>query len=196
MSNEFYVFEGVDGSGKSTLAKELCKSLNGVYYPTPPKILWGNVNYDAIKESIRNWPEKEQFSFFVGTNRTASEEIKKHLKEKNVAADRYLYSTLANFSVRLNEDLEIADYSKDLILPDVIVYVTAPWKDIEKRLNEGEKKGRQKRHKYETLEYLKKVAEQYERIFAGCSNIIKIYNTDGNLEEKVQLILKNLPKAE
>jgi thymidylate kinase len=176
--NKFIVFEGLDGTGKTTLAKLFADKVGGVYYYTPPKVL---ENLRAFADNSS--PLTKTFYYMLGVA-IASEEIKELLKTKSVVADHWIYCTIAFHSVLLGHDL---DMPKEILIPDKIVYVTASWDEIKKRLESRETK-----EKYEEVSYLEEVDRKYQKLFSNQGNVITIDNTFGNLDNMVDFLVKKI----
>ncbi|MFH1178417.1 MAG: hypothetical protein V1711_01695 [bacterium] len=177
MKHKFILFEGTDASGKTSLAKNMAHCIGGVYYYNPPEIIRSLRSYaDGSTPAIR-------FQYYLLGNYIASEEIKKLLKSTHVVCDWYIYSTVAYHSVLLNTTLEVPR----LLLPDNIVFVSANWDEIEKRLRD-----REIISKYEEIQFLKKVYGQYECLFTSVSNVIKIDSTNKDPKKVVEKLIKHL----
>lgn len=175
----FINFEGLDGTGKTTLAREYAKRSGGVYYYTPPEQISGIRKFiDTSDDALIKC-----FYYMMG-NAIASKDIKELLKTTNVIADRYIYTTIAYHSLLLGKDIEAP---KELLLPDLIIRVTASWEAIEKRIKE-----RKIKNPFEEINHLKKVAEKYDRIFGGLNNVITIDTTNKKPDESLAEISEKL----
>jgi thymidylate kinase len=171
----FLAFEGVDGSGKTTLAQAVAGRIKGVYYKCPPKILL------PLKPEIdQNGTPHESFLFYSLGNRIASREIDALLKTGDVCCDRYIYSTIAAHSVLLGRDLAIEG---GICHPGYVVYSTAAWSVIERRLKAKGENG-----KYHGLKFLKESAKKYDELFASRTDVIRVDTSDTPVEEIVEQI--------
>ncbi len=173
--NKFILFEGTDGSGKTSLAKKMAESTGSIYYYNPPEVL----------RSLRNFADESlphiRYQYYLLGNHIAAEEIKELLKTGHVICDWYIFSTIAYHSILLNKELTLPD----IFMPDKIIFVSAEWNEIEKRLN-----ARESTSKYEDLEFLKNVYEQYVRILSPLSNVLKMDTTGKDSEHVVSEILE------
>ena len=159
MRYKLIVFEGVDGSGKTVLAKELAKQVNGAYHYSPPKII------QPFRRIADNSSNKLRYYFYSFGNYIDCLEVKRLLKKKHVVCDWYFYATIAYHSALLDRKLKLPN----LLEPDFIIYTTAPWDEIEKRLS-----SRHKTEKYSDVSFLKKVSKNYDDMFNRKDNVIKI----------------------
>jgi len=175
MNKKFIAFEGIDGSGKTLLAQMIAEKVQGVYYKCPPEAL------KPARKAADEGSPWARFYFYLSGNCMASDEIKEILKTKSVICDFYVYSTIAFHSVLLERDVS---FPGDIKLPDNIVYTTAPFPLIEKRLSE-----RPIRTKYEQMPFLKQVAKKYDQLFEGMHHVIKI-DTSQPIEKSIEQILK------
>ena len=176
------MIEGVDGSGKTSIAKLLAEKIDGEYYHSPSrKIEFLHKLANASSPLFR-------YYYFLFGNYISSKEFKKILRKKQLVVDKYIYSTVAFHSEILGKKLELP---KNLVTPDIIIYIKADWYLIDKRISE-----RPNRSKYEEIEFLKAVEKEYNRILKPLSNIIQIDTTNKTAEQAVtEITLKILQKA-
>jgi len=175
---KFILFEGIDGSGKTTLAKKLAERVMGVYYDSPPECI-----RDIRKKGIITSDEIRLQYYLLG-NIIASEEIKSILQTNHVICDRYIYSTMADHSVRLGRDIEIP---QNLVFQDHVVYTKSDLKTIEERLLRRD--GRIKRGE---IRFLEKVAERMEFLLRNNKEVIYLDTTNRNPEELVDSIVNEI----
>ncbi len=129
------VFEGLDGAGKSTLLDSFEKT-NPEYlkmYSVPDSLAATRKVIDKTEEPLA------ALHFFGLCNIVRSKEIKNLLAEgKRIVMDRYVFSTLAYQYQMLGEQVmnwfELMFTPPSLILPDLVVFVTARQKVINSRI--------------------------------------------------------------
>lgn len=113
----------------------------------------------------------------------SSKEIRELLKTKHVVCDWYVYSTIACHSILLGKELSVPV----LLFPDNIIFVSADWNKIKKKLN-----ARKTNSKYEDIDFLKNVHEHYEHLFSPLSNVVKINTTNKDPGKMVKKLIKQL----
>ena len=175
----FYLFEGVDGAGKTTLAEGLAERIGAVYYASPPESM----------RSLRKFADfsspTSRLGFYTLGNHLSSAEISDFLKERDVVVDRYVYSTLTEHSVLLDQVLEMPP---DLVQPDCIIHVTASWEEIEKRYVE-QRPGRAER---ENVEHQKKIGDMYDHYLSRFDHVLRVDTTERVPEDVVSEIIEAL----
>ena len=131
----FIVFEGLDGAGKSTLLKDFVKTNSHYrsYYSVP----------DSFKEFRKIIDETNDplaaLHFFGLCNLIRGKEIKENLEKGNqVVMDRYIFTTLAYQYQMIGDEVmkwfDLIKSSKNIILPDLVVFVTASSEVIKERI--------------------------------------------------------------
>jgi len=175
--NRFFSFEGVDGSGKSTLARLVAERTGGVVYHSSPERM------RPYRHAVRKQSPLIQYIFFIIGNHISSKEIADLLRKSDVIADRYVHSTLSHYSLYLGE----MDEPRGILMPEKIIYVSAPWEEIDGRL-----KRRGKRDAHESLGLLKRIDEQYQRLFSGREDVLWVWNPNSDAEEKAERIAERL----
>jgi len=174
---KFILFEGIDGSGKTTLAKKLADKVRGVYYDSPPECMRDLRRSIIASDEIR-------LQYYLLGNIITSEEIKSIMQTDHVICDRYIYSTIADHSVRLGRDIGIP---QSLVFPDYILYTKSDLRTLKERLlkRDGKiKKGE--------IEFLDKVAQKMESLLRNRDNVLYLDTTNKNPEELIDLILRNI----
>jgi len=128
MRKKFILLEGGDGTGKSSCALEIAKTINGVYYKTPPPI------FDSLRQAIEDTEDYNlRFYYFLTGVIYSSREITELLKTTHVVCDRYLYTTIVChrvLDVIIPDDLE-----KLILLPDYCFHLYAREDVLRERIN-------------------------------------------------------------
>ncbi len=156
--------EGIDGAGKGTQIELLARALkaevkrfpdrDGVYGQLFVNILKKKVNFEMSGESM--FP---MFLMDMLKDMGAFEKCKSH-KEKHLIVDRYVHTTLAY------QGAQGFDYEKGkkiiegfgMVKPDVVIIIDITPEEGMKRLRGGQEL-------FEKAYFLKKVRENYTRIF-------------------------------
>ncbi|MCS6795212.1 MAG: deoxynucleoside kinase [Raineya sp.] len=137
----FIVFEGLDGAGKSTLLSEF-KQLYPEYlqlYSVPDELS------DIRKKVDKTHNPLAALHFFGLCNLLRSHEISEKISAgQKVVMDRYFFTTLAYQYLMLGDNIlkyfEIILNSKQKILmPDLVIFVTARPEIISQRINQRDK---------------------------------------------------------
>lgn len=183
------VLEGIDGSGKSTHAHLLCERLrrSGVpcehtFEPTDHEI--GQLLRRYLKGELHTC-ERTIASLFVADRLDHITREKDGLLAwlnagTSVVCDRYYYSSLAYNCI--SEDMQwVAQLNlaaKQLLQPDLVVYLDLPVSSLEQRLiNRGFKEI------YETAEYQREVSRRYNEAFAMWDdNVVRVACNRGRQE--------------
>lgn len=175
--NRLISIDWLDGCWKTTLGKKLAERIGGKYYYTPPEKI------HSIREIADNTTPLIRSYYYMMWNLIASRDYEEMLKFWHVVSDRYFYATRA-YHEPLWIFLPVPD---ELIKPDAIVYISASWDSIEKRL-----KARFWQTPFEDLDYLKKVATHYEEILKDVPNVVKVDSTDRNPDDVTNEIIEKL----
>lgn len=179
MTYQLIELASVDGAGKSTVGRGLAKAISAHYYYSPPEKL------SEEREEIRNGDPENSLAFYTKVNRVVTEDISKILPNQHAVVEPYHLSTLANHNVTLKRDVDVPE---GIIIPDQVIYLTAEWEEIERRLTErGEA-----RKAHENLPYLMQVAEQYDRLIERRDDVIRVDTTGRKVEETVDIIFRKL----
>jgi len=190
---QFIVFEGIDGSGKSTVARAIASLLgegSAVLTEEPTKSWLGN----AVRKShqMRENPVTEAF-LFMADRASHNEKIKKWLSDGlSVVCDRYYHSTVAYQSAAIadRDDSDPFDWLLEInqrisIEPDLVFLLDIDPKTALARVN---RRGEQS--KFEKLEFLEKVAQNYQRL-ASASKTILIIDASRSLGDVVSEITQS-----
>ena len=163
----FIVFEGIDGSGKTTIAKKIAERLEEegkkVYLTEEPTKTW-------LGEAVRRGIEEEknpytQALLFFADRAEHVKDMKKKLREGYIViSDRYVYSTYAYQGAQLYEIMEFEEtmewfkniYKPMQLDPDLVFYI-----DIWPEEGISRIYGREKKEKFEKVEFLNRVREIY-----------------------------------
>ncbi len=129
----FIVIEGLDGSGKSTISRALADKLDAKLISTP------GLDFKEIRESLDEVFSKHIKSrqlFYAATVLLASEEIRSIVDSgEHVVVDRYWLSTQVYHNwMSHGKCLELREVERDLLAPDLTVYLDIPFIERQKRL--------------------------------------------------------------
>ena len=190
MVSGFITFEGIDGCGKSTVARLIAERLKeqgaDVELTLEPTRTWlGEAVRRSYKEPIH--PYTEAF-LFLADRATHTDWIKEKMAQgKFVISDRYSDSTVAYQAALFHQKLggSMPDYvswlqkvSQPVIIqPDLTLLL-----DVDPEISLGRLGNRAEMEKFETLENLKLVRENYLAI-AKESSQFKIIDSSKSLEE-------------
>ncbi len=131
----FIVFEGLDGAGKSTLLKDFVKTNSQYhsYYSVPDSFIKFREIIDKTEDPLA------ALHFFGLCNIMRGKEIKESLQKGNqVVMDRYIFTTLAYQYQMIGDEVmkwfDLIKSSENIILPDLVVFVTASPEVIRERI--------------------------------------------------------------
>ena len=181
----FIVLEGIDGCGKSTQAKLLYNWLSEKHDAILTKEPTGNRIGKLIREilsgSISVDPKTLALLFTADRYEHLENEVIPALNDnKIVVCERYYFSTIA-YQMAQGLDREwIEDLNKFALKPDISIFIDVPPKIAVKRTKTGEI--------FETLEFLKKIYENYLNFdlirINGKQDVDKVF-------EDIKKIIKN-----
>jgi dTMP kinase len=191
----FVVIEGIDGSGKSTVARLVVERLGrrAVLTREPTQSWIGRAVHRGDKHKVSPYTDA---LLFMADRAQHTEEISKLVKRgKVVVSDRYYHSTVAYQAAALN-DIFPGDAFKWLldanlgfsIHPDLTVLLHIP---PELGLRRVAKRGKYSR--FEQLEFLKMVSNNYARIARTDRTIVKVDGTQ-DLESVVDQVVNLVHK--
>lgn len=181
----FIVFEGLDGCGKSHTSKLVANKLSASLKSTPPQsILLLREKFDAHDSLLRR-------AYYSLGNYIAAYDIKRVLYKQPVVMDRFWHSTAAygmanelisNSGLKLpNEDDDIYFWPKDLLKPDLVIYLTVSEEIRLQRLS--------RRHKFtpeeDELKKNAKFRELLNKIYKNMKNpeLVTVDNSEKNIHE-------------
>ncbi len=154
-SARFIVFEGIDGSGKSSLIEKLDQhDFYFTYEPTGSEV--GQIADRIAGENTS--PYLDMF-LYMADRVSHTEDIRKKIESgKSVICDRYWGSTVAYQSAY--DDISL-DYAEEVQRPFILEPDITILFDLDPEVALERISGREIRSKYEKLEFLNKVRENY-----------------------------------
>jgi len=190
----FIVFEGIDGSGKSSITEAIASMLGGsdVVVTGEPTDSWLG---EAVRRSHREEADPLTEAFLFLADRVAhTEEIRRWLKEgKTVLCDRYYHSTVAYQGAALEGKtiFDPVDWLLDINLkivlePDIVFFFRVDPVIALKRVSK-----RGKLSKFERLEFLTKVAVNYERLAKARKNMV-VVDSNRPLDKVIDEVFRRL----
>ena len=197
MVSEFITFEGIDGCGKSTVASIIAQRLKAqgknVELTLEPTKTWlGEAVRRSYTEKIN--PYTEAF-LFLADRATHTDWIKEKMaQEKIVISDRYSDSTVAYQAAHFHQKFggPMPEYVKWLQETSKSVIITPNLTllfDIDPEISLARLTGRAEIEKFETLENLKLVRENYLAIAKNSAHF-KIIDSSKSLEEVTEEVWK------
>ncbi len=158
--SKFVVFEGIDGSGKSTIARELDMSIGQLLITSEPTD--SDVGRLADKAAYEDTTPYLELFLYLADRAGHTEFIKKEMtKGYNVLCDRYWGSTAAYQAAHGMMEM---DYLVEIQMPfvleaDITILFDLPVEEALKRIS-----GRDDTSKYERMNFLEKVRENYLKL--------------------------------
>jgi dTMP kinase len=193
----FIVFEGIDGSGKSSVAKAVASRLErekAVLTEEPTKTWLG----EAVRRSHaeKTDPFTEAF-LFLADRATHTEALRKWLADgKTVVCDRYFHSTVAYQGAALEGkvDYDPFDWLLDANLkislqPDIVFLFKVDPEIALQRVN-----ARGSLSKFEKLDFLRKVASNYDKFPKMFKNIVVI-DSNRPLDSVIADVMRRLEQG-
>ena len=192
------VFEGLDGAGTTTQMKILGKAFELVgrnvfltHEPTDNPV--GKLVRAALQKKF-TLPSTSLALLYASDrdDHLYNEEygIIKHLERGDIViSDRYFYSSIAYQGVECDQSFLLSINSR-FIDADYIIFVDTPIEECMKRI---EKRGEEK-ELFEKEEYLKKVRDNYLKLFSSLDKAVTLIQIDGrmNIDEISAAILTEL----
>lgn len=188
MANKFYflVIEGIDGSGKSTVSKKLSDKLNCELYKTP------SYPFNQIRTVIDRCANIEtRFLFYLASVLHASIEIKQILERSHVVCDRYIYSTICYHYALDSTLINFININRlNIIMPDFVFYLNAPYDVRIRRIAERENKKIEDMvgNDYSERDFLSKV----EKEFSKFKEMVVIDTEKNNVDDTITQILTTI----
>jgi len=195
MKNLFIVFDGLDGSGKGEMIKRLKKHLSSkglkvLVTREPTDGEYGKEIRKILREEKDPKAGAEKcFDLFVKDRKEhLSEEIDPFLENGSVICDRYYYSTIA-FQYTQGVKLEkIITANMDFRTPDIAFILDLP---ADVALERVDKRGEAK-EKFEQLEFMKELRENFLELKNVLDDNIKIIDASKSKNEVFEQIRKEI----
>jgi len=197
MKNLFIVFDGLDGSGKGEMIKRLEKYLvdkgsNVLATKEPTDGTYGKQIKEILKKEKdpKKGAERCLALFVKDRQEHLEKEIIPFLKNGVVVCDRYYYSTLAFQHTQgiSMETLVLGNMS--FKTPDIAFLLDLP---AEVALERVDKRGDAK-EKFEQLEFMKELRENFLKLSDVLDDNIKIIDASKSKEEVFEQIKKEIKK--
>jgi dTMP kinase len=204
MKNLFIAFEGIDGCGKST---QLCK-LHDYLFKKDKKIrilttreptysLYGQKIREMLEQHADPMSEAEEFlKLYVEDRREHNEKIIKPFLKRDagnvsiILCDRYYYSTIAYQAAQGIEPRKIIEMNRNFARPDIALILDVEPETALKRIG-----GERKTEKFEKLEFMKRLRENFINLKKMLPDNIVIVDASGTQEETFEKIRKEVEKA-
>ncbi len=199
--NLFIVFDGLDGSGKGEMINRLKeylskkdKKLNILITKEPTDGQYGKEIIEILKtqDDPKACGEKCLNLFVQDRHEHLSKEIEPFLKKENsiVICDRYYYSTIAFQHTQGICVEEIILQNMAFKTPDIAFILDLPPEIALERIH---KRGLQK-EKFEKLEFMKKLRQNFLNLNKELDDNIKIIDASKSEEEVFAQIQKEMEK--
>ncbi|MFW5927696.1 MAG: dTMP kinase [Thermoplasmatota archaeon] len=160
MMSKFIVFEGIDGSGKSSVGKYLEETFDGLIFTKEPS----DSDAGKLAQKAANQEHSPYLDLFLylADRVEHTEKIKRWMSEDNdVLCDRYWGSTAAYQAAAEDIDLSYIEYIQETFIhePDLTILF-----DVDPEVSIERIEGRDIKSKYEKIDYLQKVRENYQTL--------------------------------
>jgi len=193
----FIVFEGIDGTGKSTVARLVAERLKedgkDCILTMEPSDSWIG---DAVRRANENGTDDlAEALLFMADRAEHTKQIENMVSEgKWVVCDRYYASTLAYQTATLGNRLEepmqwLWNINQKIIrIPDVTYYFVLEVEQALERMSD-----RPGRSKFEKLDFLKQVDENYRKVESMDPSFHRV-DAEPPLEEVLTYVLEHIRK--
>lgn len=195
--DRFIVIEGLDGAGTTTQMKAVAEAFDqagihchATFEPTSSAL--GNLVRSVLRKDVVTTPLALAMLFAADREdhlyHPLNGIVEKMGKGTVVISDRYLFSSLAYQSVECG--YERVSALNDFPIPRFVIYLDTPVEDCLARI-ESRSNGREL---FEKQEFLAKVRDNYELIFAELPDSVVFLRIDGRLprEEITSMIITTL----
>lgn len=202
----FIVLDGLDGSGKSTIAKMLQDYIhskigyNAMLTSEPTDGKYGReIRKMLAEEKNPKENSRKMLELFVkDRHEHLRNTVLPFLKGKNagksvVICDRYYYSTIAFQSTQGISADEIIQKNKNFLKPDIAFIM-----DIEPEIaleRISNRSGHEKKEKFEELEFMKELRENFLRLPKMIDDDIKIIDASRSNKEVFEQIKEEIDKV-
>lgn len=196
----FIVIDGIDGSGKSEIVKMLCNyllSINKKYRilatrePTDGKYGKQIRKILATEKNPKSNSNKLIELFLKDREEHLKNEIEPFLKKSSnktniVICDRYYYSTIAFQGAQGLDVKDLIDKNTKFRKPDIAFIL-----DVEPSVA-LERIEYRKKEKFEQIEFMKKIRENFLKLPKLLSDNIRIIDSSKNLQEVFEEVKKEI----
>lgn len=192
----FYTFEGIDGSGKSSVMKRVAELLmrdgRAVATTMEPTDTWlGKAVERSYDEPVS--PYTEAF-LFMADRATHSEHIRDLIADgKTVLCDRYAHSTFAYQGAALAHLLGGPEKAMEFLIDGHKPFILEPERvflfDIDPEVGLERIAGREALSKFEKIEYLRGVRENYLAL-SRMYDDFQVIDASAPFEEVVTQVMK------
>lgn len=189
-SGKFIVIEGMDGCGKSTHSKLLSRWLES---QGKDVLLTGEPSHGKIGRLLRVYlkeetlPVVDAFLFIADRAEHLEKTVKPALAAgKIVICERYYYSTLAYQTAQGMDRDWLMKLNAFAVEPDLVLLLDLTPEQAYKRTFTQEK--------FENVNFLRKVRQQYLQIFEGKTNFVKIkaMHKKGKVQAELQKAISKI----
>lgn len=177
---KFIVITGLDGSGTTSIAKKLAeRDPNGIFIHTPNNIFSKYRN--EFDSELRINSPVSHYHFYLSAVISASDEIKKILKSKNVYCVRYLIDTVVShrvMGINVNLDYDLGYYKIEK--PNLTLFIHVDEKIRQQRITY--------RGKSELDKILDKISirTKFIKEFVRLSDEYKVINNSGEIYDTIK----------
>jgi dTMP kinase len=196
----FIVFDGIDGSGKGEVIVKIEKYLreknitvlityepsDGEYSKEIRILLKNDISPKDNANKLLEMYIKDRKEHL---EKTILPFLSKESKERRIVlCDRYYYSTIAYQSAQGIDTERLIELNKDFVKPDITFILDLPVDLAMKRISERERNV----EKFEKIEFMRKVKENFLRLNNFLDDNIKIINAGSSKEEVFEKVRKEI----